>query len=301
MMQFIHSSGGGSDARSDGGSDGNGSPAGKTEEGTSPDATEPISGASSHRIMHFPDVSSSDHRLIAPWWHTALMLLMILGLSFTGARQMQSAGNRPLHLVPNYLLTIGYEWALAAFAWWGIRLRSVPARQLIGRWQAAARGWFTDAGAAFAFWVVALTLLSTLAQLLQRVFGSHLDPRKISDVTQKLAPTTGTEMVLFLVLSVSAGICEEFVFRGYFQQQFSRMGRNVWVGVALAAVVFGSAHAYEGISGVLLIVAYGAMFGVLTLLRGGLRTGMFAHAWHDAVSGVALVLLRHYGARFGAK
>ncbi len=50
-----------------------------------------------------------------------------------------------------------------------------------------------------------------------------------------------------------------------------------------------------------LIAAYGAMFGVLALLRRGLRTGMIAHAWHDSISGLALVLLRHYGLHAAGK
>ena len=264
-------------------------------------ALDPAVPAISNAGTHDARTSLSGPRLIAPWWHTALMVLVIVGLSATGARQMHNSGNRPLHLIPNYLLTIAYEWVLAGLAWWGIHLRKTSRQQLIGEWPPALRGWLSDIGAALAFWFVALMLLSVLAQALQRVFGSHLDPRRISDVTQKLAPTTGTEMMLFLILSISAGICEEFVFRGYFQQQFSLLGGRVWVGVVLAALVFGCAHGYEGISGVLLIAAYGAMFGVLALFRRGLRTGMIAHVWHDSASGVALVLLRHYGAHFGAK
>ena len=79
--------------------------------------------------------------------------------------------------------------------------------------------------------------------------------------------------------------------------------RNVVVGLsaAVSALVFGGAHGYEGIAGIVLIAAYGAMFGVLTLLRRGLRTGMIAHAWHDSISGVALVLLRHYGVHLAGK
>ena len=242
----------------------------------------------------------SQRTLIAPWWHTALIVLLIVGLSVISARQIHGSGNRPLHLIPNYLLTIAYEWILAGIAWWGIRMRKVPPQQLIGEWRLDLRGWLMDLGAAILFWIVALMLLSTIAQLLQRGLGSHLDPRRIADVTQKLAPTTVLEMVLFLILSISAGICEEFVFRGYLQQQFARLGGHVWIGVALSALVFGCAHGYEGISGVLLIAAYGAMFGILVLLRRGLRTGMMAHAWHDSMSGVALVLLRHHGIHFGA-
>jgi uncharacterized protein len=229
------------------------------------------------------------------------MLALIGGLSFTGTRRMQSLGNHPLHLTLNYIVTIAYEWVLAGLVMWGIHLRKVPLRQLLGEHRPGLGAWLIDLGAALVYWIVALLLLSVLGQILLRWSGSHIDPRKIGDVTQRLAPVTEIEVVLFLLLSVSAGICEELVFRGYLQQQFARMGGRVWVGVVLAALVFGGAHGYEGIAGIVLIAAYGAMFGVLALLRRGLRTGMIAHAWHDSISGLALVLLRHYGFHFGGK
>jgi uncharacterized protein len=239
--------------------------------------------------------------LLAPWWHTALMVIMIISLSVAGVRQLRSFGSQPLHLVTNYLLTIAYEWVLAGLVLWGVHMRKVPLRQLLGEWRPGARAWLTDLGVALGYWAGALLLLAVLGNILVKMSGSHIDPQKIGDVTQKLAPVTGLEMVLFLVLSISAGICEELVFRGYLQQQFARMAHRVWVGVALSALVFGGAHGYEGIAGILLIAAYGAMFGVLARLRRGLRTGMIAHAWHDSISGVALVLLRHYGVHLAGK
>jgi uncharacterized protein len=239
--------------------------------------------------------------LLAPWWHTALMVLMIIGLSVQGVRRLNSFGGQPLHLVANYSLTIAYEWALAGLVLWGIRMRKVPLRQLMGERRPGLRAWLLDLGIALVYWVVAIVLLALLGNVLMKISGSHIDPQKIGDVTQKLAPITGGEMMLFLVLSVSAGICEELVFRGYLQQQFARMGRQLWAGIALSALVFGAAHGYEGVAGMLLISAYGAMFGVLVLLRRGLRTGMIAHAWHDSISGLALVLLRHYGVHLAGK
>jgi membrane protease YdiL (CAAX protease family) len=233
--------------------------------------------------------------LLAPWWHTALMVLVIIGLSVAGVRQLHSFGDQPLHLVANYSLTIAYEWVLAGLVLWGIHMRKVPLRQLLGEKRPGVRAWLADLGVALGYWAVALIVLALLGNVLVKISGSHIDPQKIGDVTQKLTPVTGIEMLLFLVLSVSAGICEELVFRGYLQQQFARMSHRIWAGVALSALVFGGAHGYEGIAGMLLITAYGAMFGVLALLRRGLRTGMIAHAWHDSISGLALVLLRHYG------
>ena len=216
--------------------------------------------------------------LLAPWWHTTLMVVLILSLSIAGVRQLRNFGNQPLHLASNYALTIAYEWVLAALAVWGLWMRKIPLRQILGEWKPGGRAWLLDIGMAMAFWSVSLVVLGLIGEMLVKVSGSHIDPQKIGDVTQKLAPVTGWEMLLFLVLSISAGICEELVFRGYLQQQFARMGRAIPVGVTLSAVVFGGAHGYEGIAGVLLIAVYGAMFGVLALRRRGLRTGMIAHA-----------------------
>ena len=33
--------------------------------------------------------------LLAPWWHTALMVLLIIGLSVAGVRQLRSFGDKP--------------------------------------------------------------------------------------------------------------------------------------------------------------------------------------------------------------
>ena len=239
--------------------------------------------------------------LLAPWWHTTLMVLLILGLSVAGVRQLRSLGDRPLHLVANYSLSIFYEWVLAGLVLWGIHLRKVPLRQLLGERQPGVRAWVKDCVVALVYWVIALVVLGVLGAALTKISGSHIDPQKIGDVTQKLAPGNAIEMILFLVLSMSAGFCEELVFRGYLLQQFARMSHRYWVGIALAAVVFGCAHGYEGVAGILLITVYGAMFGILARVRRGLRTGMIAHAWHDSVSGVALVLLRHYGVHLSGK
>jgi membrane protease YdiL (CAAX protease family) len=245
--------------------------------------------------------SQQHSSLLAPWWHTALLVIVIISLSVAGVRQLRSFGTQPLHLAANYIMTIAYEWVLAGLVVWGLYMRKVPLRQLLGEQRPGVRAWLNDFAVALGYWAVALLVLAALGNVLVRVSGSHIDPQKIGDVTQKLAPVSVLDTVLFLVLSISAGICEELVFRGYLQQQFGRMGRRVWVGVALSALVFGAAHGYEGIAGILLIAAYGAMFGVLALLRRGLRTGMIAHAWHDSISGLALVLLRHYGVHLTGK
>jgi uncharacterized protein len=51
---------------------------------------------------------------------------------------------------------------------------------------------------------------------------------------------------LWILLSISAGICEEIVFRGYLQQQFQAATRSIVAAVILQGAVFGMAHTYQG-------------------------------------------------------
>src|SRR5271155_5993912 len=111
--------------------------------------------------------------LLAPWWHTALMVLLIIGLSVAGVRQLRSFGDQPLRLVANYSLTIAYEWILAALALWGIHMRKVPLRQLLGEQRPGAQGWLADIGVALGYWTVAVCVLALLSAVLVKISGSQ--------------------------------------------------------------------------------------------------------------------------------
>jgi membrane protease YdiL (CAAX protease family) len=99
-----------------------------------------------------------------------------------------------------------------------------------------------------------------------------------------MLPSNRTEIALWIVMAITAGICEETVFRGYLQQQISAWSGHVVVGVVGQAVVFGVAHAYQGWKKVALIFVWGCAFGALAWLRKGLRANMIAHAVLDIVS-----------------
>jgi len=230
-------------------------------------------------------------KLIAPLWHTALLVLLVAASSVAGAK---SAKYAPLGIhsnLPTYLASIGLEWVLAAIVLWGLHLRKTPLRTVLGKSKPGVQEWFIDIGVAGVFWVVALTVLGTIAVLLKPM---HLHPENIRDTVAKLAPTTPIEMLAWAALCVTAGICEEFIFRGYLQLQLARIGHAIWIGVAGSAIVFGFSHGYEGLSGMLLIVAFGALFSLLRLIRGNVRAGMIAHAWHDFFSGLILYALAHH-------
>jgi uncharacterized protein len=96
-------------------------------------------------------------------------------------------------------------------------------------------------------------------------------------------------MVVWILLSLSAGMCEEALYRGYLQRQFIAVARNVPAGILLSGALFGLAHSYQGFGQVLQIAVLGVMSGVLAHWCKSVRPGMIAHALQDVMGG----LLRH--------
>ncbi len=211
-----------------------------------------------------------------------------LAAGFVSTRRLHGVDQ---HRALNYGVTMAWEWVLAGLTYWGLRLRHVSLRRVLGVQRRGASAWLEDAGIALGFWFCSLLILGALALLLRPL---HLNPESIRTVVSKLAPSTPFELVLWFCMSLTAGVCEEFLFRGYMQQQFSVWTRRAWAGVLCSALLFGAAHSYEGIAGMMLITAYGALFGVLARVRHSLRAGAMAHTWHDALSGFVLFIAHHY-------
>ena len=227
---------------------------------------------------------------IAPWWHTAILIVLLLGISLMGGRQTKKV-SLASHHVSQYLFTFAWEWILAALVLWGLWMRRTPLRQILGIRRDGLKGLLRDARAAFVFWIMALIVLTAVGTLLQ---GLHFSSPQKS--LMDLAPQGGKEILLWVTLSISAGICEELLFRGYLLQQFVSMRSKLWVAALASSLLFGMAHGYEGASGMIAITAFGAMFCMLAIKQESLRAGMIAHAWHDAFSGIMLALMKHFHA-----
>ncbi len=102
-------------------------------------------------------------------------------------------------------------------------------------------------------------------------------------------PTGILGVTAWIALSISAGICEEIVFRGYLQRQLALMTGNVGLAILLQAILFGIGHAYEGLSSVVAIVLHGLFLGMLAQWRGNIRAGIIEHAGWDILAGFGLL------------
>jgi CAAX protease family protein len=224
--------------------------------------------------------SQERRTLIAPLWHLGVLVLVTLALAAGGAA-FQSGSTSSAEvvrqrnaLVPLYLSLIAFEWLLFGYVWFGLRLGGRRIRELIGgRWT----GWkdvARDLIIGLLFWVVWRE-----AGVLVRLALGQNNAKSIAS----LLPEGPVELLLWLALSMSAGLCEEVVYRGYLQQQFSVLANNTAVGLVTQAILFGISHGYQGLRPVVTITVYGLLYGLLAQWRRSLRPGMIAHAWSDAV------------------
>jgi membrane protease YdiL (CAAX protease family) len=230
-----------------------------------------------------PRIESPSPKLIAPWWHTALLVALFLGLALSGAffqRQARSeAGGlqQHPHLVPLYLSLIAMEWGLVYYVWKGLQRTGTKLSELIGGKWASIKDVLADAGLALGLW--------STWKLAETAWDRWLGIGHAASI-QTLLPQRALEILLWIGVSMSAGVCEELVFRGYFQRQFHAYSHSLWVAWLLQALLFGISHGYQGIEACVRIAVYGALFGLLALWRGSLRPGMMAHAWSDTLSGI---------------
>jgi len=108
----------------------------------------------------------------------------------------------------------------------------------------------------------------------------------------ELAPANGKEIAAWALLCLIVGFSEELIFRGYLQMQSISLLHRIPVSIALTSLIFGAAHGYQGVRGIVIIGVYGFLFAGITLLRKNLMPGMLAHSWHDFATGMALAILR---------
>ena len=179
------------------------------------------------------------------------------------ADQTRAAAN-PNH-VRLYLLTVLVEWIFFALVLAGVR------------WSGASVLLFLESAGIPSVKCCAISGLSRVwivAAMLLLLFGWLLRTAAEARNVQFILPHGRIEMALWIALSVTAGICEEAIFRGYLQRQFMALTQNPAAGIILSALAFGAAHAYQGFRMVILIAIYGSMFGVLAYWRGTTRPGM---------------------------
>jgi membrane protease YdiL (CAAX protease family) len=115
-------------------------------------------------------------------------------------------------------------------------------------------------------------------------------PEKLEHVRQQsgdlcgIAPHSSTEQRVFVLLSFTAGICEEILFRGLLLAILAA-AVGTWPAVILSSAIFGLGHAYQGWTGIGKTTAAGLVMALLAVGSGSLFIPMLLHAIGDLTSG----------------
>lgn len=232
--------------------------------------------------MATPTTSQPDgaHRLIASGRHLTLMLAIQAAVVLWGFYLQQRPGASVIpqnrNILPVYLSGLALEWGWARLVYVGIKRRGVTLWEIVGgRWKS-----WKDVASDVLLYVPLLFVCNAIAFYTSSLLG----PRQAKSVAS-LLPRSPWEVVLWIALSISAGICEEIVYRGYFQKQFAAYTRNLSAAVLLQGILFGMAHSYQGWKRTVVVTVLGILYGLFAACRRNLRANMMVHAWSDVWSG----------------
>jgi membrane protease YdiL (CAAX protease family) len=132
-------------------------------------------------------------------------------------------------------------------------------------------------------WTAGVTAAAVLLLFAARAAGI-----RESDFVAYLLPRTRDEKVLFAGLSLTAGICEEFVFRGFLIPALTEATGSLVAAAAVSSAVFGVLHAYQRPAGAARAAVLGALLAAPLLATGSLVPAIVAHTLIDLLSGLLL-------------
>jgi membrane protease YdiL (CAAX protease family) len=132
---------------------------------------------------------------------------------------------------------------------------------------------------------VALMLLPIVVVFRKKI---KKQPRRYSQAEAMKAldyflPRTWTERRWWVYLCITAGVCEETLYRGFLLHYLHVFPwtMNLTLALLLSSVIFGLGHLYGGVNGVIGSVIAGLLFGLLFILTGNLLLSMILHTILD--------------------
>src|SRR5438270_9807806 len=108
---------------------------------------------------------ASERKLLAPVWHTIVLIFILLAVSYFSARSLPKTGAFPREHTWEYIFTIGWQIVLFVIVWLGVRSRGITIKELIGgRWE-SVEDFLIDIGIAFGALVTCFLVAAALGDL----------------------------------------------------------------------------------------------------------------------------------------
>jgi len=225
-----------------------------------------------------------------PWDFDLILLFLGVVVPWRGAARMKSLLSKPeltsTDRLSLYGSTILFQWLIVAIVAWRSVARAVSPEEMA---LAAGHSWLV----VWTSIVLAGLLCTNQAVGLRRITrmpaeerGSHFA------ITEKIMPRGLTETLVFSALACTAGLSEEFLYRGFVFMAFVRMTADFGPPKVAAAILsslwFSLAHLYQGRRGVITTFVVGIVFVTMRIWTGSLVPAIAAHIGIDLVAGICV-------------
>lgn len=219
------------------------------------------------------------------WLDHLLVWILVLGLPLNSIVQGK-------HQLPNRLNwsasdKIKFYWtnsaalwslfASIAFTWWvtGKDMNLFFSQFKIPNWSLLA---------------LVLIMIVITAYFLELFWSTHPDLDKGATIERlnhhtPFLPSQEKEWYHYIGLAVTAGICEEVVFRFYLLSYWIQLTNQIAIGLIFSSVLFGAVHFYQGYKAMIKIGSLALLLGWLFILTESLLIPILLHIFIDIVSG----------------
>jgi membrane protease YdiL (CAAX protease family) len=217
-----------------------------------------------------------------------LALLLIFGFPLWDVLETRAlkTGTNPRRKISSYQRVMAVLCIAAIAAWFALR------STVFFVWPSVRESVFHKINGFFVWGLVIAWMTVNLVRAFQRR-NTKLRETTVAGLKRLdfFLPVTPEERRWFAVFSVTAGVCEEVLYRGFLIRYFSDGPWHLGLALGLVAscVAFGLAHGYQGLSGIISTAIGGVMFSIIFFITGSLWLPMALHAFLDLS---VLLLLR---------
>lgn len=209
----------------------------------------------------------------------AIFLIVVVPIWDHFETKRLKASADPRVKIGSYQRTVGWLWAFSVFACIVVGLRTT----LTIHREAGEASWLPGSAFVIGFTGAALVALFVPVVMMMRSGTTRARVTKSLEKLSFILPITSGERRWFVLVAITAGICEEILYRGFLIHYLRDLPVHIGLigALILSSCVFGFAHLYQGIVGIVQTTILGAIFGIIFVVTGSLLLPMILHALID--------------------
>jgi membrane protease YdiL (CAAX protease family) len=216
-----------------------------------------------------------------------MVFLLVVG-PYWGLYEMRKlkTSEDPRRKVSYYRKEFAVQWLLALIS---VNVSGYAIFHAPGTW-----GWLRAPNSHFFMLVILICFAAVMVVPFMGIFtvqGRAAIRKALGKFDYLLPESTARDYIWFGILCITAGVCEECLFRAFLMHYLASAPWHLPLAIALilSGGVFGLNHLYQGLSGMAASAVLGVVFGLIFIATGSILLPMVLHALVD-LRALALVI-----------